>query len=655
MPASEMTGQPFRIAVVGGGPRGVSVLERLACRIPEQTEPVSGRPITVYLIDNVQVGAGRLWRTNQPRWLIMNTISTEVTMFSGHLDNLDRGMAKPGAGPTLAEWWHSVEPVGAAAHPYGPYAPRYIFGRYLSYVLGVVEDHLARRGVTLKRAHGTVTHLSGADPAAPYRLCLADGTVVRADRLVLATGQPRVRLGGLARKLADAARDCEALTYLPGDSAADIDLEKVLPGERVGIIGLGLGFYDILAALTIGRGGTFRDAGGGRMVYCPSGREPVIIAGSRSGVPFLARGRNQKPPDYRYQSRLLTKESMSGNDADTQLDFGGEVFPWIVAEVNLVYYETLARVRAGETGADEFRRSVATALSGDSTDPAGEIGKVAAAFGLRDEPCPDLAVLARPFSTRTFGSHAAFTAALRAYLERDLSQAVAGNVDDPLKAALETLRLIRPVIRNALEFGGVTPESYVSDFLDFFAPVESLLTAGPPLARMAELLALMDSGTIKVVGPQLRIRAEPDQERYVMWSPQVRDAPFVTRTIVDSRVPKTDIRADQDPLIRQLIHDGLIRTHVISNAHTHFDTGGVDITPRPFHPIRACGCPDPDMYILGLPTEGTRWYTQIGSGRPGYWNDFTRDADSVAADLMAALCERVGDERAGERRCVTCR
>ncbi|MGW1926670.1 FAD/NAD(P)-binding protein [Streptomyces massasporeus] len=54
--------EPLRIACVGMGPRGLSVLERLAARCAE-TPPA--RPIEVFAVDPYEAGAGRIWRTDQ--------------------------------------------------------------------------------------------------------------------------------------------------------------------------------------------------------------------------------------------------------------------------------------------------------------------------------------------------------------------------------------------------------------------------------------------------------------------------------------------------------------------------------------------------------------------------------------------------------------
>ena len=57
-------------------------------------------------------------------------------MFSGPAD---AGPHRPGAGPTLGEWWAQDDPAGA--EPEG-YAPRAVYGRYLTYVMRRIEETL---------------------------------------------------------------------------------------------------------------------------------------------------------------------------------------------------------------------------------------------------------------------------------------------------------------------------------------------------------------------------------------------------------------------------------------------------------------------------------------------------------------------------------
>lgn len=52
----------FVIAIIGGGPRGLAVAERLGIEL-RQLE--NARPVEVVLIDDYEPGAGRIWRRNQ--------------------------------------------------------------------------------------------------------------------------------------------------------------------------------------------------------------------------------------------------------------------------------------------------------------------------------------------------------------------------------------------------------------------------------------------------------------------------------------------------------------------------------------------------------------------------------------------------------------
>ncbi|MBV9920670.1 MAG: FAD/NAD(P)-binding protein, partial [Pseudonocardia sp.] len=138
--------EPVRIAVVGSGPRGLSVLERLAARA---TQAPDGPGAEVWLIDDVEVGCGRVWRTDQSPWFLMNTAASEVTMFSGPPDD---GPARAGAGPSLGQWWADVDPQEADQDGY---APRAVYGRYLRFVLDTVERTAPDR-VTVHRVLGRV-------------------------------------------------------------------------------------------------------------------------------------------------------------------------------------------------------------------------------------------------------------------------------------------------------------------------------------------------------------------------------------------------------------------------------------------------------------------------------------------------------------------
>ncbi|MGO1411675.1 MAG: FAD/NAD(P)-binding protein, partial [Microbacterium sp.] len=92
-----MTSRRPAIAIVGGGPRGVLLLDRMVANLGE----LGPRPLDVHIIDDTQIGAGRVWRTDQTRELCMNTLADAVTLFTDESVT----MAGPvGHGPTMYEW-----------------------------------------------------------------------------------------------------------------------------------------------------------------------------------------------------------------------------------------------------------------------------------------------------------------------------------------------------------------------------------------------------------------------------------------------------------------------------------------------------------------------------------------------------------------------
>src|SRR5699024_4862577 len=81
------------------------------------------------------------------------------------------------------------------------------------------------------------------------------------------------------------------LTYLPPGLPAETPVDRLPAGERVLIRGFGLNFFDLQSLLTHGRGGRFlpADDEGSALTYAPSGEEPVLIPGSRRGVPYRSK------------------------------------------------------------------------------------------------------------------------------------------------------------------------------------------------------------------------------------------------------------------------------------------------------------------------------------------------------------------------------
>lgn len=301
------------VAIIGVGPRGLSVLERLVALASARWSPARG-PITVHLIDPYPPGAGIVWRTDQPTSLLMNTTIGEQTIFpdascsflgampdesgessggtgaaSGHsgspaeATDRDRGTSgdrsaesegddRSPFGPSMAEWYRArggTEPVDST------FPSRTLYGEYLrdAYAriraaapdfLDIVEHRTRAESVIDLPA----VDLPGepAEAVPPQLVRCEDGTTIIAAAVVLAVGhipsaptEERARLAAYAHRTGG--------IYIPQSLPAEAPLTEVPPHARVIIRGMGLNYFDVQTLLTIERGGRFdpvgsADAGG---------------------------------------------------------------------------------------------------------------------------------------------------------------------------------------------------------------------------------------------------------------------------------------------------------------------------------------------------------------------------------------------------------
>ncbi|MFJ8583749.1 FAD/NAD(P)-binding protein [Streptomyces sp. NPDC093595] len=617
---------PPAIALVGAGPRGTSVLERLCASAPELAP---GAPVTVHVVDPSSPGPGRVWRTDQPAELLMNTVASQVTVFT---DDSVRCEGPVRRGPSLYEWAASRSyRLGADDYP-----TRACYGAYLAWAFArtvreappqvTVRVHRAR-AVRLRdstdeahRGCGTPAGRAAAAAGPPQTLTLDDGTVLTGlGAVVLAQGHLPAGAGETEARLA-AHAERHGLRYLPPANPADLDLSFPAPGEPVLLRGLGLNFFDHMALLTAGRGGRFERAGSG-LVYRPSGREPRLYAGSRRGVPYQARGDNEKGVSERHEPLVLTADVIEAfrkrAEAGDPPDFLHEIWPLVALEVEATYYGTLLRDPRG------FRPLFLT-------DPRAALD----AYGVPDHERWCWERLAHPHRGETFRSPEDHRAWLLAYLRRDAARAALGNTTGPLKAALDVLRDIRNELRLIVDHAGL-PGASRRDHLDrWYTPLNAFLSIGPPRRRVEEMTALIEAGVLEVLGPRMEVRAE--EGAFAGWSPDVPGPAVRAATLIEARLPEPDLRRTGDALLADLLREGGCRTHVVDG----YDTGGLDVTPSPYRLIDAQGRAHARRFALGVPTEGVRWVTAAGA-RPGVDSVTLSDADAVArAALLVCAPER---------------
>ncbi|MFC7309215.1 FAD/NAD(P)-binding protein [Streptomyces monticola] len=624
------------VAVIGAGPRGLSVVERL-CANAAVDGAVSR--LTIHVIDPYPPGPGRVWRTDQPGELLMNTVAAQISIFA------DASVECAGPvveGPSLYEWakfsalmdtlTDYPAAIRAQVRALGPnsYPSRACYGHYLTWAFDRVRrtapDHV-RLVVHRASARRLRDRADGRQD-----VVLDDGSTLVAGAVVLAQGHLDAEPGAEVRALARHARHSGSV-YVPPANPADVDLSRLRPGRPVALRGLGLNFFDYMALLTTGRGGSFTEDPDGHLVYRPSGREPRLIAGSRRGIPYHARGENQKGVAERHEPLFLTEgviEELRGRArAGTEVNFKRDVWPLVSKEVEGAYYAAVLAGRQCPCAVRKFLRHYPRVARDAQAEAA-----LLADFGLAAEDRWDWRRVTEPHERRHFDGVADYSAWLSGHLRQDARRAARGNVTDPLKAAIDVLRDLRNEIRLIVDHGGISGSSYRADLDQWYTPLNAFLSIGPPLRRVQEMAALIDAGVLCVVGPGMTADADGATGGFRIGSDLTGTQPLTADALIEARLPEPDIRTARDPLLCSLLDEGQCRAYRIADPHGQgYATGGLEVSGRPYHLVDARGRRHPARFAYGVPTEHVHWVTAAGV-RPGVNSVILGDSDAIARSAL---------------------
>lgn len=528
--------------MIGAGPRGTSVLERL---LANWVSAGSAGTLHIDVIDPYPAGPGHVWQPGQSRLYLMNTQSFYPTVIPE-----DRELAPPLAGRTFDQWrevqQHNPQPsltdeertevsrLGETDFP-----SRAMYGRYLRSTLEELLTVLPA-GVTVDFHLATAASVrhSAAEPADPaaapgvpgessvrFDVVLEDGTVLTVDSVVLAMGHLDARLNAEQRELRTAAEEL-GLLYVPPAAPADVDWSVVPAGKPVLVRGMGLNFFDVMGQLTEGRGGRFlASESSGELTYEPSGREPLIIAASRRGTPYRAKATLTGYYPGAVQLRYCTEQAIAKfADSGIRPSFDHDLWPLLHRDAIWAYYSTLAYSQPDAilTGPSEFLRALEESLRphAHSTGKWETAADSVIAVHVRDTSRLDLPGLAAPLAGRSFGSRAELDAAVVDYLLDDARRSALGE-DDPVKMAIGALHHGRAVLKTAVADSGITDESWVAGLRGWFESFVEGLASGPPALRAAQLAALARAGVVRFVGPDPKFGVDRRARKFTAASPWV--------------------------------------------------------------------------------------------------------------------------------------
>ncbi|MFI6935173.1 FAD/NAD(P)-binding protein [Streptomyces sp. NPDC050287] len=577
------------VVIVGAGPRGTGLIERIAANAPEL---YTGSGLDIHLVDPHPPGAGRIWRAAQSPLLWMNSHAEDVTMFTDETVTMTGPVAE---GPTLHEW---------AGIDGRTFADRQLQGAYLSWFH---ERAVAALPPSVTVHHHPRRALRVSGPREGRQQVWLEGRPrpLPADLVVLALGHLDAELDPEQDELAAYAR-AHGLLHLPPDFTADTDLSPLAPGEPVLVRGFGLAFVDLMVLLTEGRGG--RHEGG---TYVPSGREPVLYVGSRRGVPYHSKigydWTGDRPPLPRFLGPAEVDALLARPEG---FDFRRDVWPLVEKELGFAHYHRLFTVHPERTALDW---SVFEEKYAATDDPAGRAALVASAV---PDPADrlDLAALDRPLEGVRYGSFDELQEGLRDYVEDDLSRSHDPAYSPDLAVFLGLLSVYGQLVR----LGDIGPWWH-----GFF----SYLASGPPGPRLRQMLALSRAGVLKFLGADLTVAAEDGVFR--ASSPTVPGFSVEARALVEARLPEPTVGRARDPLLRALHADGAAET----------PEGLLRVDPADGRILDRAGRSHPRRFALGPYTDARTpgAFTRPRTGGPAF-----RQNDATARATLLFLRELAG-------------
>ncbi|WP_285102237.1 FAD/NAD(P)-binding domain-containing protein [Promicromonospora sp. MEB111] len=671
---SDASAAPFDAVIVGGGPRAVAVVARLAARrrpdapwgaAPDETLPV----LRVAVVDRVEVGAGATWRTDQSALLLNNTWAARTTV---HADASTPMSGPVVAGPDLVDWartatsdtaWARDEARGLGP---GSYPTRRLQGVYYLDQL----DEAARRGsIEVVPVHGTVVDVRAAGsglrevvlapspdaaPAGPaaasasaHPAVPSTPTLLTTPVVVLAQGMIQARRSARTERFADAART-HGLVYVEPGMPAERDWAAVPAGEDVLVAGLGANFFDVLALLTVGRGGHFVDAAtgaptdasgrpcddggadgphaGDALRYVPSGNEPHLLAGSRRGLPYRGKGALADGLPEPYPARIATRErfaALAGRAGGRHvLDLARDVWPLMAAELVLAHLTALAEHRPSALRPGLTPDGLAELVE-RSDDPV----RVVAALVVDPADAVDPARADRP----PLVAPADWPAWVERWV-RDEQESVATPLTSPRARVNQAMETLRGEVARLTRAGVVDGTSLESKGEGVLIPLGLALASGPPPRRTAQLLALVRAGIVELLGEDTRIEVEDGA--FVARS-RVRDV-VRTRALIETRMHRGAVSPTDDPLLRTLLDSGRARRHPLPTA-----AGGtvpsesLDVTRDGCALVDATGGVDERIIVLGIPAEAVQRGSAIGAS-PGVPSPLLAGADVAAERILGA-------------------
>ncbi|CDX65611.1 FAD/NAD(P)-binding protein [Leuconostoc citreum] len=616
----------MQVAIIGAGPRGLTVAERLINLANDDTQ------IDVQIYDPHAIG-GRVWDPflSQNRSFLMNTVIDQITLFND--ESIENG-GKPLPGPNMFQWLESEAKDFLSHHQefdasytnelsrltqVGDFATRGMMGIYAAWFFEWLMRRV-RHNQTLNFTQQSVMNVQKLGEK--FQLMLNDGTQLLADHVVMALGHSDDNLTDEEQGFKTFAQN-KGLHYLSPMHPAEADLSVFNENDKIIIRGLGLSFFDYMTALSVGKGGRFIRDENDNLIYKPSGHEPLVVAGSRRGFPLHARGVNEKSASELYEPKFFTIAALEALRAAGNGHIQYQDFENLVVK-EMTYKYLLNRINQPDSSltydqSEALKQALLTSI---------DIKTTAEEYGLADVFEFDIALIRNP--ARDLPNDADYTTWMQSYLSADIHDARLGNKSAPFAGAFDILRDIRDRVRYIVERDYFTADDY-EKFLEHFKPFDALVSVGPPLERIEQLLALMKAGLFKITAANIHVTTDATG----FEASDSRGQLFHGNALVEARLGATNISLSRNPLIANLRDNGMfVQPRKIRSDGTSYQLGAANINKQTFEVINRDGETINHLYLYGITLEGLKWFGTV-IPRPGVNTLVLREGAWIAQRILA--------------------
>lgn len=629
------------LTIVGLGPRGVTILERLASLFSKYNGTL---PLTINIVSDGLLGVG-IHKIDDPDYLALNVMIGYSTAYT---DSSTKGITTNIVGPTLYEWLIgnnfklcedgiSVDEINGRELEFSDYLPRSYFGRYLNWAANNFISKLKKKCKVVTYNAKAVNVISQKEF---YTVELDSGIDLLSDFIILCTGHstnkptPRDK-DFLRRSTKLKVKNPELLFVADPYPIAKIPT-LVSKNVTVGLEGIGLAGFDVLSALTIGKGGRYiKNSSTGKLRYLRSGQEPKkIFVYSLDGLTLAAQASVQHYNPAPFEAKIFTNERVKklkqelGKGTFKQLDFEQHLLPEIIKEMQYAYYTTLLTLQYDEPASKKFGKTFITLAHNPILLQELIDSHVPAQKQLIWEDLVD------PMRNCSFEDRKSCQEWLIEFLERDYLEALKGYELSPIKSSHDILRKIRYILADVVNFSGLTPDSH-KVFYEIYMPIFNRLAVGPPKERIAELLSLMEEGIVDFsLGKKPTLSLDDSTARFQLVGENIKNKPMIELDIViKARTSPPIPELDLSPLMKNCLESGLLQPY----KNGSYCPGGINIDPK-HHPISTNGVTQLNLWALGILTEGPKIFTNHVIAIP----NTNSPIFNTTHELISELIEKLG-------------